>query len=219
MLWPAFSTPTIKNKWVLPQLFLNWKITSQLSHSYKQKACYPCHSAARAEGIRKPAETEGAVQERQQHWTLMLEILQNNSAVQSRIIVSCSLLWAILVFWGCGPTTSRQSCVWWDSWHTVAQSLLAQLLPPSSLILCPLALPELGRKFCFLTLSPILSRNIQVIHWNLLSAESIEEARLGWCRRFVAFSKLICSDCMWLASRVCIAQPPAAALHGCLRKS
>lgn len=54
------------------------------------------------------------------------------------------------------------------------------LLPPGSLILCPLPLPELGRKFCFLTLSPILSRNKTLIELNLLSDESLEKkGRLG----------------------------------------
>lgn len=107
----------------------------------------------------------------------------------------------------------------WRIHSTQLHTACTTLLPPSSLILCPLPLPELRRKLGFLTLSPILSRNIHIIYLNLLSAESIEEARLGWCRTSVVFIKLIYNDYMWLASRVCIAQPPAAALHGCLRKS
>lgn len=166
----------------------------------------------------EPVETEGVVQERQQHWTLMLDTQQDDSPALSQRTVLCSLFWAVLAFWGCGPIASRQSCVQQDSLHTVAQSLHGS--PAAQL---PYPLPTFStrarQEVLLFNIIPYFKQEHTCNIFKSFVSWKHREARLGWCRSFVGLIKLVYNDYMWLASRVCIAQPPAAALRGCLRKS
>lgn len=215
---------------------------SQLLHCHEQEGHYHYHSS---HGTVRAEETQPSLQKKKPlrfHRTrsiihylnhikihqVILEILQNSS-----LCITCTVPQNISYFLrGCNRDILRLQLYCLkvaqvrEGFPAARYAVLTSLLSPGSLILCPVPLPESGKKFCFFSIIHFFKQEKKnktkpnVIYLSLLSDESVEKKeQIMLTLKFCFFIKLMCNSCMQLLHRVRTAYSPRAALCGCLRKS